>query len=240
MEEQARSWVFGHIKTLHIVWKSHLMQVFGSGRVLSDTLGTVRVDHQAIHYLNRIHDLAWDADLYIRFRGDGLFFNVIDPRFADVGGAESQNEIYERIERDRVARANQDHARFLRERAEELAQQIPIPDFLQSMSACTNREWVHREMQPELENPPARKIEAWVNALQDPQTQKIGFVIYRLSHGGTDQEWVNVRRKLYAGLNSGWEGVVGVNEAIRLKAALHWVDGKDANLPANDLEAAKA
>lgn len=217
------------------------MQVFNTGRTLPNGQSVVRINHYAIAILNRIHDLAWDADLYIRARTEGFMLNHIDARFSDPTGsrtASQTNAIYAKIENERMAMLNRDFDRLLRERVEQERPLEPVPDFMESMSACFHREWVHRGIQAELLKPLERHTEGWVSHLLRSDVPKFGFVIYRLSHKSTDDEWAKVKRKVYAGINSGWDGVVGLNEALRLKASLHWIERRE-QISEDDLGAAK-
>jgi hypothetical protein len=93
-------------------------------------------------------------------------------------------------------------------------------------------------LQSELENPLEMGMEPWVRELMDEKVERFGFVIYRLSYEGSDEEWKDFLGKLEDGLGSGWEDIIGADN-IRGKAMLHWIDGREKGITEGDLVAAR-
>lgn len=66
----------------------------------------------------------------------------------------------------------------------------------------------------------------------------LGFKIYRLSYGQSDEQWAAFVRKLEADLADWGDGVAGA-EDIRELLKVHWLDGKELGIAEGDIEAAK-
>ncbi|RDL33942.1 uncharacterized protein BP5553_08310 [Venustampulla echinocandica] len=249
IESQARAWMFKHLPVLHDFWKARFMAAFTNGRVISSTHGTVRVDHFALFILNKIQDLYLNIDIIMRCRPDGFIIPGgvagSDPRLCQIDAPSNVlNEFYRQTESKRMRDMKFAFAAALDEyaqaRAALSANEPPYPEFMQPIIRTINREFMHKEQQPHIENPPPFGMESWVRDLGQKDIEQFGFVIYRLSYKETDEEWEALRTQLEKAIDDGWEGVVGA-EKIKHKAVLHWIDGRDENvkIPEGDLQAAR-
>ena len=54
----------------------------------------------------------------------------------------------------------------------------------------------------------------------------------------SDAEWKDFVRKLETGIESGLEGLVGV-DGIKSKMTLHWIDAGEKKIPEGDIDAAR-
>lgn len=108
------------------------------------------------------------------------------------------------------------------------------------------------EIRIALRNPPrAPREEQWITLLKqrmerfvatgrDPATQQCGFICYRLTYKQTDAEWAAFLDKLGADFRKPGNGVwIEGYESIADKVGLMMFDGRDFNIPENDIEAAK-
>jgi hypothetical protein len=238
VEKQARSWTFQHLKTLYTVWKTRFVTTCLSGREINSTHATIRIDHYDMMILNKMHDMYGDADLFIHARTDG--FIMPDGRhLARVDAPKAElNQAYKTMEDQRITFLRGALQQVINDRVAERHRVAPGPDFMEAPSLLLDREFGHKALQPEIETPPERQMESWVSDQSNEKVEKFGFVIYRLSYKESDDEWKNFLGKLKDGLGSGWEGLVGA-EKIRGKARLHWVDGREKDIPEGDLEAAR-
>lgn len=76
------------------------------------------------------------------------------------------------------------------------------------------------------------------NASKRNEVEIHGLVVYRLTYGQTETEWMGFVEKLEAHI-SGWdEGQTG-SDAIKPHLRLQWLDGNELGIPEGDIEAAK-
>ena len=240
MEQQARAWVFKRLLFLHTMWKARFMEVVQSGRQISETQATIKIDHFVMMILNKILDVYIEADLCIRARMDGFHMaHGIDRRLAGAVTGEKTpkqlNKIYSEMEKKRVSDMRLIIKGVVAQREAQLRQGDPIPAFMAPVNLMINREFGHKGLQPEFENPLSLKMESWVQNVSGEQTEKFGFVVYRISYKDPNEQWIEFLAKLEAGLDSGWEGVVGA-EAVKAKATLEWIDGREHNIAGGDMD----
>ncbi|OZJ06593.1 hypothetical protein BZG36_00644 [Bifiguratus adelaidae] len=240
MQQQARGWMFKRLKILHGVWKSRLLATMQSGRQISETKTTIRIEHYAMMILNKILDLYRDADLAIRLRTDGFVMSHgIHKRMTKLDAPQKElNRIYSEIENQRMSGMTAFLQAVITERVAARHQRMPVPDFMEAPQMLVDREFGHKSIQPEIETPPPLKTETWVRNLAEKQVERFGFVIYRLTCKESDEEWVEFLAKLESGLSSGWDGVLGA-ESIRGKEYLNWIDGKEIGIAEGDIAAAR-
>ncbi|KAH7370910.1 hypothetical protein BKA65DRAFT_590159 [Rhexocercosporidium sp. MPI-PUGE-AT-0058] len=241
MEQQARSWAFTHLKTLHNIWKQKFLATFQSGRELNSTQTTVRIDHFDMMIMRKIQELQFEADLYIRPRTDGFITasREINPALSNIDAPKEQlNNVYRNIEVNRISAMKSAFQMTANARTQHRHREAPVPAFLEEPSLNTDREFAHKELQPEIETPPSMQMERWVRMQMDEKVERFGFVIYRLAYDGSDAEWKAFLRKLEAGIESGLEGLVGV-DGIKSKMTLHWIDGREENISEGDVDAAR-
>lgn len=239
MEKQARAWVFQHLRGLFDSWKTHFTTNFQSGRIISETHQTIKIDHYAMMIMNKMLDMFMDADVFIHPRMDGLMVPPgVNPAFNLDAGKEELNRVYDNIETQRtnmtraMMRMNISARTAFRHRA------TSFPDFLEPSAIMFDRDIGHGAAQPEIVNPPEIQMEKWVRDQTDSKVVRFGFVVYRLSYSESNEEWAEFLVKFKEGLHSGWEGVVGAEE-IKSKAQLGLIDGRGLGIPEGDLAAAR-
>jgi hypothetical protein len=243
MEQQARAWTFKRLLSLHTTWKTRFMEVMQSGRQINETQTTIKIDHYAMMIMNKILDIYVEADLCIRARTEGFHMaHGVDRSLAGAitgeKGPKQLNKIYGAMESKRTANMRSIIKMVIAQRQKQLRQGQPMPTFMQPVNLMTNREFGHKSLQPEFENPLPLKMESWVQDLSDEKTERFGFVVYRISYNESNKQWVEFLVKLEEGLSSGWEGVVGA-ENIKTKATLEWIDGRDHNIQEGDMDAVR-
>lgn len=241
MEQQSRAWTLGHLKTLHAVFKTRFIDTFQSGRVLSSSQTTVKIDHYDMMILHKIQELQFDADVYIRRRFDGWVtaHRTIHPLMGNLGAPKAElDTVYAGIEKSRMQAVRTAFEAVAAERTRLRRAEGPTPDFLEAPSLRMDREFAHKELQKEIEEPPAMGMEEWVRLQSDEKVERFGFVVYRLAYQETDQEWDIFKWKLETGLESGLAGLVGA-DGIKAKATLHWVDGRKHKIAEDDIAAAR-
>lgn len=235
METQSRAGVFKHMKDLHKSWKDHLLQRFMSGRILNETQQTVWIDHYAIMIMNKLSDLYMEADLNIHSRTDGLITRAgMQAEFVNIDRSAAElNQEYERIENHRMTVSREYAKRALEQRMADRRAATSYPEFMETINLVIDREWAHRNMQPEIGNPKTAQMQAWVAELAEDKVEAFGFVVYRTSYTETEEEWKAFLTRLEYGLESGWEGVIGADQ-VKKKATLHWIDGREHSIPEGD------
>ncbi|KAJ5595547.1 uncharacterized protein N7459_001755 [Penicillium hispanicum] len=89
--------------------------------------------------------------------------------------------------------------------------------------------------------------EPWISACmteiqfakkRSDKVKKYSLAIYRLTYGQSDSEWAVFVKELEAHISNWGEGQTG-SDAIKPHLALHWLDGKQLNIPEGDIDAAK-
>ena len=219
------------------------MQVMQSGRELNDTQMTVKIDHHALMILNKILDLYIEADIGVRIRTDG--FNLAHGIHRRLVGAmdgktppEKLNRIYGQIETARSKALRKFLNSVLTQGEKVVGREHPVPSFMKPVARTMNREFAHKKCQLEFETPLTLKMESWVRDVSDDNTLRFGFMIYRISYAGSNEQWIEFLGRLEEGLNSGWVGIVGA-ESAKTKASLEWVDGRKHNIGEGDLDAVR-
>ena len=218
-----------------------MLNAMANGRQINSTQTTIRVDHLAIFVLNKIQDLYLSTELLCRPRTDGfLMLYGVDPRFHNVASRGRElNPVYAQLEEERMNKMKAVFNEVLDERVQQRRAGMPTPEFLESMSMVVDREFAHKNTQPDIENPPPMGMEPWVRQLSSPDVEKFGFLIYRLSYGESEEEWANTKDMITKRIESGWEGVVG-GEGVKGKAVLRWMDGRKVKIEEGDLDGARA
>ncbi|TVY24854.1 hypothetical protein LHYA1_G007228 [Lachnellula hyalina] len=241
MEQQARSWMFQHLKILHMMWLTRLHGAIGTLREVNETQASIKIDHWAMMAMEKILDIYRDVELMLRFRADGFAMaSGIDPRLASIDSpSEERNRIYSQIEHQRMTYLNTRVNDVLNQHIAARHAQGAYPEFLEQFVVISDRTVVYKTLQPHIESPPASSTEPWVRDLSEDTIEMFGFVIYRLSYAETDEKWDAIRTKIENGLDTVWDGIVG-SDKIKHKAVLQWVDGRDAdNIPEGNLDAAR-
>lgn len=219
------------------------MSVMQSGTELNETQMTIKIDHQALMILNKLLDLYTEADFGIRLPTNGLSLDKgIDRRLASaIDGktpAERLNKIYGRIENNRISLLKRHLNRELAQKEREWRQKQPTPSFMKPVARMSCREFAHKSCQPEFEQPRPLKAESWVEDVKHGSIKRFGFVIYRVSYVQSDEEWIDFLGRLEAGLTSIWDGLVEA-DAVKKKATLEWIDGRNLKIAENDLESVR-
>ncbi|KAK3318931.1 hypothetical protein B0H66DRAFT_253040 [Apodospora peruviana] len=113
-----------------------------------------------------------------------------------------------------------------------------------------------RELRASLEEPSEIRGEMWVSKLKwmldtrpvdapgpaapAHQYDKWGFVGYQISYGYSPDEWARFVASFNVNVVEGWgEGVAGINDVIKSKCEIRWIDGRDHGIAEGDIEAAR-
>ena len=246
MTERAHRWVIGHVDAL----RAPLLQSLASHRPLLDLRGMP--DPLQWKYTDRLHmllEVSVAADFTIMIPMDG--YKGYTPPERERPGPEA---LYAA---DCVQRG-----KAYAERVKSLSHQFLIRDALASggggsasqtsgesyrqsgMQQIESQEHVRREMRGVPVEPLFQ--EPWItaslsriqNASKRNEVEIHGLVVYRLTYGQTETEWMGFVEKLEAHI-SGWdEGQTG-SDAIKPHLRLQWLDGNELGIPEGDIEAAK-
>ncbi len=242
MQHQNRAWVFTHLKTLHAVWKTQFVATLTSGREVDSHRVTIKIDHMAMMIMNKLQDIYINADLYLRPRTDGFITAdmVVHPALANIADDKrTLNEAYRKLETQRQEGFRAAIKQVLDMRVAATSTAAGLQEaFMAAPNLLVNREFAHKSLQPEIEEPLTREVEPWVCELSGAEVERFGFVAYRLVYKENEEEWKKYLEKMRDGLGSGWEGVVGAN-GVRSKARLHWVDGSKEGIAEGDVEGAR-
>jgi len=191
--------------------------------------------------LNKLQDSYSHADLFLRARTDGFIFRTsgVDPAMLDLNAPkESLNAIYAKIENDRAKGWYDALQKTVNHRVAVRKASEPVPSFMVQQMLVMDREFAHKGLQPEIENPLPVSAAGWISDLSKPEIQKFGFVIYRLGYEYKEGEWEDVMSKINAQVAKGWGGVVGF-EDVGAKVELEWVDGWECGIEEGDFDAAR-
>lgn len=192
--------------------------------------------------INQLLDMYIDADLLVTRSTEGFISRLgIVAALANIQSSEAERtQIYAHLENARIGGFRSILQQVINERKSQRAISfMPNPPaFLDAPSDMIDREFAHKSIQPEMENPSPLRQELWVSHLASEKVVKFGFVIYRLSYAESDEAWEEFLKKLSDGLASGWEGTIGEAD-VRRKEALHWIDGRSAKIPEGDVKAAR-
>jgi hypothetical protein len=241
MQLQSRSWLYAHLKTLQKVWKDRFIAVMQSGHAVSETHGTIRIDHFAMMVLNKIQDIYMDADIYVRQRIEGFIMadRRIDPRLSEIEAPRAKlNAAYAKIFAEMENKMRGVMKQVMDQRIAERHRVMPTPDFLEGTSLVIDREFVHKSLSYEIDKPNERQVEGWVRERMEDKVEEFGFVIYRLCYGGSEDEWNKTVKKIEDSINSSWDGIME-GDKIRGKARLHWIDGREEMIAEGNLEGAR-
>ncbi|KAE8447341.1 hypothetical protein EG329_010899 [Mollisiaceae sp. DMI_Dod_QoI] len=241
MQDQSRSWLYTHLKTLQKVWKDRFVAVMASGRQVSATHGTIRIDHYAMMVLNKIQDIYLDGDIYVRQRTEGFITadRRIDPRLSQIEAPKAQlNAAYAGIFAEMEGKMRGVLKQVLDARIAERHRVMPMQDFMEAPNLVVDREFCHKSLSYEIDSPGERKVEGWVSELMDEKVERFGFVIYRLCYGQSEEEWEDFQKKIEDGINNAWDGIMGADK-IKSKATLHWIDGREEKISEGDMDGAR-
>ncbi|RDW57279.1 hypothetical protein BP5796_12729 [Coleophoma crateriformis] len=242
---QSKAWAFKHLKVLFEIWKSKFLEKMQTGREISETKQTVIIDHYMLAVLDQLLTLYSDADIAIRGRTQGFLMTYgIEQAMLPVERPSNElNKIYSRLDRALVTQMKKAMQDTIQQRTRDRhameASQGPRSrhTFMEKPSLIFDREWGHKSLQSQIDTPIETKIEPWVQQLKAASIKRFGFVVYRLSYEEDSDKWAKLLSLLQGGLESGWEGLVGA-ETIRNKEMLHWIDGRQEDVPEGDLQAA--
>ncbi|KAL3420308.1 hypothetical protein PVAG01_08807 [Phlyctema vagabunda] len=243
MEQQARDWIFHHLKSLRDIWKLRILQRFLSGVTLDPTERTFLVDQEGLAVFQELIDIGITADQQVRVPIDGFKgLATADTRPCNTGvekyTPEQLTEIYVEAEKERRDEMDARHTNRLSVRSaanEKMRSEPLMPDFIDPTQLFFEKETVHVELQPAVGLLSKRIPEPWVQKLLDhPDLERFGYVAYRISHTINDQDWASFLRRLEAGMDA-WKGVAG-SKAIKSKAQLQWLDGDDLKIADSDIE----
>lgn len=217
------------------------MEVMQSGRVISETQATIKIDHYAMMVLNKIQDIYMDADIYVRQRLEGFLLSGgrIDGRLTPIEAPKATlNAAYAKIFAEMEGKMRGVMKQVMDARIQERHRVMPTPDFLEGASLVNDREFVHKGLSYEIESPNERQVEGWVRERMEEKVEEFGFVVYRLCYGESEEEWRKTVKKIEDGINSSWEGIME-GDKIKGKARLHWIDGREEMISEGNLDGAR-
>lgn len=213
------------------------MAVLASGRVISSTHGTVKVDHLALARFINLVDLTKRANVIISIPITG-FKNLHSFSSETLLTEKASNEKFSRLWVDFEKNAESVFVGQLDRRARNREAQTRFPYFLEELLVAFEREFALNDLQPETGKPAPLQPESWVQDIKDREKiKRFGFVAYRISYTESDEEWAEIMGKLARGMDV-WDDVVGGAD-IKCKSVIHWIDGKEEGIPEGDVNATR-
>ena len=139
--------------------------------------------------MNKMLDMFVDADIFIHARMDGFLVPPdLNPAFNLNAPKEELNRVYANIESQRVIVTRSTIQMAISARTTVRYRIASFPDFLEPPCLMFDREVGHTALQPEILNPAAIQMEAWVRDQTESKVEKFSFVIYRLSYTESNDE----------------------------------------------------
>ncbi|TGO57575.1 hypothetical protein BCON_0064g00450 [Botryotinia convoluta] len=244
MAFQSRSFIFTNLLPLYNATRSEFLNQPGSA------FGEAEITPVSQHHfrvLNSILDLYIETEFHVVPHTAGFVYrhepgNVTGLLSEDESSWKRNNAIYESIQNARREDFQIDYQRKIKETAEMRFANDEHSSFGQKQEAMQpiwdilDRADTHQIAQPQILNPSRVEEEDWVRELSS--VDKFGYAIYEMSKGQNEEEWKNFLTRLELGLDSGWEGMIGV-ENVRQKATLHWINGPDESIFEDDFADAR-
>lgn len=213
------------------------MATLVSGRVLSSTHGTVKVNHLAKGRFNLLVDLTKRANVIISIPISG-FKNLHSFGSSQSLSENDANARFERLWADWEDRSERAFIGQVDRRTRDREQQQRFPYFLEELLVAFDREFALVDLQSEIGAPAPFQEESWVANLKGGAgILDFWYIAYRLSYGETDKEWAEVVRNLEQGMNV-WDDVVGGVD-VKNKATIHWIDGREEEIPEGEIDVAR-
>ncbi|TGO30223.1 hypothetical protein BPAE_0007g01040 [Botrytis paeoniae] len=243
MAFQSRSFIFTNLLPLYNATRSQFSNqprsVFGEAEIKL-------IPQHHIRVLNSMLDLYIETEFHVVPHTVGFVYrhepgNMTGLLSDDESSWKRNNAIYESIQTARREDFQIDYQRKIKETAEMRTANDEHSSFGQKQEALQpiwdilDRADAHQTAQPQILNPSRVEEEDWVRELSS--VDKFGYVIYKTSKG-QNEEWKNFLTRLELGLDSGWEGMIGV-ENVRQKATLHWIEGLDESIFEDDFADAR-
>ncbi|KAF7914326.1 uncharacterized protein EAF01_000732 [Botrytis porri] len=237
MAFQSRSFIFTNLLPLYNATRSAFFSqpssVFGEA-------GTPLISQHHFRVLNSILDLYIETEFYVVPHTVGFVYrhepgNVTGLLSDDESSWERNNAIYESIQNARREDFQIDYQRKIKEAAEMRIANDEHSSFgqnheaLQTIWNISDRADAHQAAQPQILNPARVEEEEWVRKFNS--VENFGYVIYKM-------KWKTFLARLESGLDSGWEGMIGV-EHVKQKATVHWIEGLDESIFEDDFADAR-
>ena len=244
MTTRAHGWVISRIQTL----REPILRELGEHQPPS----TTEVSPKQWELTNKIHDLAEIeacADTAIMMPMEG-YTGYSPPTEIDTSGLKSAIwNVRRTAHRKNVAlytriKISRDYLANLSTRTVS-ARDISHPDNL--VATAKFQAEALKDLRTEMRGEPVPlPEEGWITrALKSKElkceaeaARELGFDIYRLTYGSTDEEWTNFVQKVEEHVANWGEGVSGADN-IKCLLKLRWHDGRELGIPEGDIEVAK-
>lgn len=246
MAFQSRSFIFTNLLPLYNATRS---KIFDQSRFVFGETETPIISHHHYRVLNSILDLYIETVFHVVPHTVGFVYrhepgNVSGLLSEDESSWNRNNAIYESLQNARREDFQIDYQRKINETAgirtananDENSSFGQKQEALQPIWDILDKADAHQTAQSQILNPSKVEEEDWVRELSS--VDKFGYVIYKMSKGQNEKEWKNFLVGLEVGLDSGWEGMIGV-ENVRQKATLHWIEGLDESIFEDDFADAR-
>lgn len=165
-------------------------------------------------------DIMIDADIYIGVHPMGLMLPrpinaqgdvavALEQGFEDLMAPKATlDAVFARYENERISKKKRELQDIINQKERERANiNVPFPEFMRAPTAMLDRQIAFVTLRGRNNDPGKWRAEPWVVRLEDPNTEKFGYVIYRLSYDQTDEEWAAFLEQLKQGIGSVWDGV---------------------------------
>ncbi|KAF7936971.1 hypothetical protein BELL_0320g00150 [Botrytis elliptica] len=244
MAFQSRSFIFTNLLPHYNATRSNF---FDQSRFIVGEAETPLISQHHYRVLNSILDLYIETEFHVVPHTVGFVYrhepgNVTGLLSEDESSWKRNNAIYESIQNARREDFLIDYQRKIKETAEmrttndEHSSLGQKQEALQPVWDILDKADAHQTAQPQILNPSKVEEEDWVRELGS--FDKFGYVIYKMSKGENEKQWKNFLARLEVGLDSGWEGMMGVDN-VRQKVTLHWIEGLDESIFEDDFADAR-
>ncbi|KAF7876957.1 uncharacterized protein EAF02_008177 [Botrytis sinoallii] len=244
MAFQSRSFIFTNLLPHYNATRS---KFFDQSRFVVGKAETPLISQHHYRILNSILDLYIETEFHVVPHTVGFVYrhepgNVTGLLSEDESSWKRNNAIYESIQNARREDFQIDYQRKIKETAEMRTTNDEHSSFGQRQEALQpvwdilDKADAHQTAQPQILNSSKVEEEDWVRKLSS--FDKFGYVIYKTSKEQNEKQWKTFLARLEVGLDYGWEGMMGVENA-RQKATLHWIEGLDESIFEDDFADAR-
>ncbi|KAF7890521.1 hypothetical protein EAF00_008836 [Botryotinia globosa] len=244
MAFQSRSFIFTNLLPLYNATRSKL---FDQSKFVFGEAETPLISQHHYRVLNSILDLYIETEFHVVPHTVGFVYrhepgNVTGLLSEDESSWKRNNAVYESLQDARREDFQIDYQRRIKETTEMRIASDDHSSFEQKQEALQpiwdilDRADAHQTAQLQILNPSKVGEEDWIRGLSS--VDKFGYIIYKMSTGQNEKEWKNFLARLEVGLDSGWEGMIGI-ENVRQKSTLHWIEGVDESIFEDDFADAR-
>ncbi|KAM0545760.1 hypothetical protein ACHAPJ_011184 [Fusarium lateritium] len=249
MVDSAHHWVIEHVDQLREQVVQELANHYPSE--------PNHFDDKQWELTNKIHDLtenAAQADYTIflptdGYKGDSLPAKEHEPFTAAHGGGFRENPIRwsanlswrasDYGKRLRFLSRKEQYDHYARHEFRILDSSVPVNDPARMLITVLSQIDAQTQTRQELRGyPQPPELDHWIEYARRLPNLRLGFVAYRLCHKHDSELWDDFKAKFEADIADWGRGKTGIDD-VRQACKIHWIDGRESEIPDGDIEAAR-